>query len=241
MADETRTTTPTAPELVEAEATPELTETEIFAANLAMLSKVLEREPLYRAMLLRILGDCREEQQLENLEEHITHYDEYASCSQGPYFLISKLTDAGGLELRERDDRGELVGPERKEGLTEDEVDDLVCTTGYLTTAVGEAYIEANTSEERIGSLMSREESRATAYIDLLEYVNEQNRSYNEIKEFLTGSPALETVIDGSAVTMQPSVFVDRLEAAGALVWNDGWQLSKEGLGYLTANRPQNR
>ena len=32
---------------------------------------------------------------------------------------------------------------------------------------------------------------------------------------------------------MQPSVFVDKLERAGALVWNEGWRLTEEGEAFL--------
>ena len=47
--------------------------------------------------------------------------------------------------------------------------------------------------------------------------------------ELLLGRPALQTVIDGHVETMQPSVFVDKLERSGALVWKEGWCLTEEG------------
>ena len=52
-------------------------------------------------------------------------------------------------------------------------------------------------------------------------------------KRQLLGSSALQTVIDGRVETMQPSVFVDKLERAGALVWKEGWTLTEEGREFL--------
>ena len=51
--------------------------------------------------------------------------------------------------------------------------------------------------------------------------------------ELLRGRPVLETVIGGERRRMQPSVFVDKLERSGALVWKEGWCLTEEGDAFL--------
>lgn len=74
---------------------------------------------------------------------------------------------------------------------------------------------------------------RADVYIELLEFTREKPRAYGEIVELLRGRPILQTVINGVRHTMQPSVFVDKLERSGALVWNEGWCLTEEGDAFL--------
>ena len=65
------------------------------------------------------------------------------------------------------------------------------------------------------------------------EFVRARPRAYNDIVELLRGRPVLETVIDGERRRMQPSVFVDKLERSGALVWKEGWCLTEEGDAFL--------
>lgn len=74
---------------------------------------------------------------------------------------------------------------------------------------------------------------RADVYRELLEFTAAKPRTYHDIAELLRDRPVLETVIGGTRHTMQPSVFVDKLERAGALVWNEGWRLTEEGEAFL--------
>ena len=123
--------------------------------------------------------------------------------------------------------------PEEKEGLTEDEVDDLMCELGYVTTEAGRTFAEANLPEARLRALLGFALERRGVYLEVLEFIAQAPRSYAEVKELLAGHPVLEVTIDGMRQTMQPSVFVDKLERAGALVWDQGWNLSDDGLRFL--------
>ena len=129
------------------------------------------------------------------------------------------------------------MGPERKEGLTEDEVDDLVAGYAFMTTAVGLAVVEQHTPRARIIELLNLVPERADTYIELLDFCSEEPRTYSEISQLLKGRPALVRIVDGEPQTMQPSVFVDKLEAAGGMVWRDGWVLTDEGRAYLAELR----
>ena len=133
----------------------------------------------------------------------------------------------------ERDEDGNVVAPEQKEGLTEDEIDDLVAAFSFKTTEVGSYFVEYNRPSARLVDLMHLAPERSDTYIELLEFVDGDARTYPQIEALLSGRPVLETVIDGHRETMQPSVFVDKLERAGALVWKDGWTLTEEGREFL--------
>ena len=93
--------------------------------------------------------------------------------------------------------------------------------------------MEYNRPSARLVDLLHLAPERAETYIELLEFVDVDARSYPEIEALLSGRPVLEIIIDGNRETMQPSVFVDKLERAGALVWKDGWTLTEEGREFL--------
>ena len=80
---------------------------------------------------------------------------------------------------------------------------------------------------------MDAKPERAATYREVLEFIDEQPRSYNEVRALLEGRDVLQVVLHGHVETMQPSVFVDKLERSGALVWNKGWTLTAEGKEYL--------
>lgn len=204
-----------------------------FEEKLAVLTDAVVRHPLNREILYKILAFCREERLLRTVEEEVATYPEFALATQNQYHMVSTLVKAHGLCLVERDVDGNEVLPHQKEGLTEDEIDDLVCSLNYVTTEVGERFVEIHQPKARLVELLGLNPQRSETYIDVLRFVSEKPRSYNEIRGLLEGLPALETVIDGNTVTMQPSVFVDKLERNGALVWDRGWRLTKEGKEFL--------
>ena len=136
---------------------------------------------------------------------------------------------AGGLDRIERDERGAIVMEQDKEGLDEDAVDDLVRSVAFRTTEAGARFVEQHRPQARLVELLQLAPERADVYIELLEFVRARPRAYNDIVELLRGRPVLETVVDGERRRMQPSVFVDKLERSGALVWKEGWCLTEEG------------
>ncbi|WP_165248808.1 hypothetical protein [Adlercreutzia sp. ZJ141] len=213
----------------EAQPQPELT----FDQKLDKLGYTVTRQPLDRELLYKTLVFCLEERPLNVIEQEMATYPEFASCTTNQYYLITKLVGAYGLELIEKDVDGNVVTPEQKVGLTEDEEDDLVASFHYKTTEVGRAFVEEYSPKARLVQMLQLNPERTETYVDVLEFVHAQPRTYAEIQKLLAGRPALQTVIDGHVETMQPSVFVDKLERAGALVWKEGWTLTEEGVEFL--------
>lgn len=213
----------------EEESTPELT----FEEKLSILTDTVIKHPLNREILYKILAFCQEEKPLRVVEEQVALYPEFGLATQNQYHMVTTLVKAHGLRLVERDINGAEVLPEQKEGLSEDEIDDLVYSLNYITTEVGDRFVEIHRPAARLVELLQLDPTRSETYIDVLRYVSEESRSYADIQNFLKGRPALETVIDGNHVTMQPSVFVDKLERNGALVWDKGWRLTEEGKVFL--------
>lgn len=204
-----------------------------FEEKLGALNRCVMRHPLNREILYKALAFCEQERPLREAEDFIASLPQFASATQNQYYLLTSLVKAYGLDLVERDEEGGIVTPEMKEGLTEDEVDDLVAELSFKTTEVGRYFVEYNKPAARLVDLLGLAPERADTYIELLEYVGAEPRTYGQVEELLAGRPALETVIDGRRETMQPSVFVDKLERAGALIWNKGWTLTEEGREFL--------
>lgn len=212
---------------------PQISEALTFEEKAAALNACVMRHPLNREILYKVLVFCEEEKPLRVAEDFIASLPQFASATQNQYAMLTSLVKACGLELIERDEAGNRVLPEQKEGLTEDEADDLVASLSYKTTDVGRAFADYNRPQARLVDLLQLAPERTDAYAELLEFVGAAPRTYAQVEELLRGRPALETVIDGRRERMQPSVFVDKLERAGALIWNDGWTLTEEGREFL--------
>lgn len=205
-----------------------------FDQKLDALNLTVMRHPLNREILYKALAYCREERLLREAEDYIASLPQFELATQNQYYLLMSLVKAHGLEFIERDDDGNRVTAEMKEGLTEDEADDLVATWSFKTTDVGDWFVDYNKPKARLIDLLDLVPERADTYTELLEFVADEPRTYGQIESLLRGRPALETIIDGHRETMQPSVFVDKLERAGALIWDkEGWTLTEEGRDFL--------
>lgn len=201
--------------------------------RLAMIEDTVCRHPLNREVLYRMLAYCADERPLADLEEEVASWPAFKTATQNQYRLAEHLVRAGGLEKIERDAQGAVVDPRDKEGLDEDAADDLVAATSYRATEAGLRFVEQHRPEARLVELLHLAPERADTYIELLEFARAQPRPYADIVDLLQGRPVLETVIDGARHVMQPSVFVDKLERAGALAWKEGWLLTEEGEAFL--------
>ncbi len=192
------------------------------------VTAVVMKQPLDREILYKTLGFCRERRALTDIEEEIASYPEFQYATQNQYRLISFLADAGGLDLFELDDGGEIVTDERKAGLSEDEIDDLVASYAYLTTAAGEAAHEQLAPRKRMLELLDTTPEHAGTITAILEFCT-SSRTYEEIEDLLAGSSTVSSGTSPEEAAVHPSYFVSNLERVGAVVWNDGWLLSDEG------------
>lgn len=82
--------------------------------------------PLNREALIEILRYCEQERDQADVEAHMQAPSAAYSALLSPYRLICQLVDAGGIVCTEVDADGEPVTDDRKAGLSEDELDDLV-------------------------------------------------------------------------------------------------------------------
>lgn len=204
-----------------------------FEGRVAAIMKLMDN-PNFREIYFAILDFCREQRGFGAVEDMVGMLPEFAYCAQNQYRLIVNLEDADALERLELDEYGAVVTGGMKEGLTEDEVDDLVADYAFVVTGAGRAACEKMRPSRRMEELMGMFPKRVKTYCQVLEFCKEP-RAFREIDALLKGSGALKagSVNTATGVPLQSSAFIDQLERSGALVWNGSWNVTEWGRRYL--------
>ena len=206
----------------------------VFGRMVAKVTEAVTRNPLQRELFYKLLTFCQESKPLREIEQMVMALPGFERTSANAYHFIAVMENAGGLERFELDDEGDVVDDARKAGLTEDEIDDLVAEYAFMTTPAGQAVVEQHTPRARIIELLGLVPERRDTYIELMEFLAEEPRTYNEVTQLLDGRDVLWHLDSkGNPELMQPSVFLDKLHDAAAIEWQQGWQLSEEGRAYL--------
>ena len=206
----------------------------VFGRMVAKVTEAVTRNPLQRELFYKVLSFCQESKPLREIEQMVMALPGFERTSANAYHFIAVMENAGGLERFELDDEGDVVDDARKAGLTEDEIDDLVAEYAFMTTPAGQAVVEQHTPRARIIELLGLVPERRDTYIELMEFLAEEPRTYNEVTQLLDGRDGLWHLDSkGNPELMQPSVFLDKLHDAAAIEWQQGWQLSEEGRAYL--------
>jgi len=122
--------------------------------------------------------------------------------------------------------------------LSEDEIDDLVCDYAFLTTQAGREIVKEMQPEKNLNNLLELFPQRAQTYCEVLEYCQDP-RSWKDIDKLLEGRDVLKSgsLNHFTDNPLKPSVFIDRLESSGGLVWEKGkgWQITTGGRRFLEA------
>lgn len=205
-----------------------------FDEKVEQCMKTVMRSNRFREILRKTLVFCLTRRPLPEVEDEIQTYPEYKAAAQNPYRLIKFLVDNYGLDMLDIDEDGEVVTPERKVGLTEDEIDDLVVEFQLETTEVGEEVARRLEPESRIATLLREFPVRLGSYRDVMNFCREP-KTMKEINKLFENVDlkALGTMHSDDTIAIQPSVFVDKLEKAGAMYWDGKWKLTAEGRAFL--------
>lgn len=120
--------------------------------------------------------------------------------------------------------------------MTENEVDDLVVGFAYETTEVGRAVAERLDPHRRFAELVEAAPEREPLYRALLNLLRVK-RTFAEVDSYVRGSEGAMVLAQAGVGGMQPSVFVDKLERAGVLFYDGGWQATEAGIEVLDGVR----
>ena len=190
--------------------------------------------PAYISVFLDTVAACNGEiRTLSQLEERIAALPGYAKLKNPPYFPVSWLRDAGVLEELYLDAEGKVYEAKDVEALDEDTFDDLVAQYAYRTSDLGRKLAQEFSPKRRLAELFEHEPARKEVYLELMAFLREK-RSFPEVEQHLRGcDPQILTTEDGTKI--QPSMFVDKLGAAGAVSFDGGWMITAEGKEMLDA------
>ena len=207
-----------------------------FEERVDFLRKVLIRSPLRREINYKILKYCLDRHVLSEVEDFIGSCQEFKSAEQSQFYILRFLLSGGGIDVFEIDENGEVVTEGQKEGLSEDEIDDLVMTSSYETNEVGRALVEQMSPRRRLLELMEIMPEQYDTFIEVMEFLT-QKRTLAQVDRALRGRAVLMAGRASDEIPLQPSVFVDRLERAGGICWNNGWLITDEGREVLETLR----
>ncbi|MCD8207214.1 MAG: hypothetical protein LUD72_04665 [Bacteroidales bacterium] len=204
-----------------------------FDVKLAKLEETVTRQSLHREIMYQALVFCQERHLLREVEDTIAALPEFKHAVQSQYHIIQALCKGGGLVRFYLGEDGEVLDDAYLETLSEDEQDDLIYDEVYETTDVGKAFVEQHAPHSRLEELFEQEPKRKDTYLELLELCDKGPQTYKTIEELLKGRDVLIRETNCSTEMVQPSVFVDKLQRAAGLVWDDGWKTTDEGRDVL--------
>lgn len=203
---------------------------------IARLHRLLDTRPLRKEIFRRTLEACLTRRDFAEAEALVSEFPQFRYDDQTPYQFIKSLIDAGGLQLLKIGEEGQVLYDEAFVGLTVDEADDIIASFSLEATEAGRAIAEELSPKKALSDLLAKFPDRAGVYRDLLSFVESNHCNYAQIEALFKGRDfsAIKTIGAEKRVALQPSVFVDNLERAGGLVWQDGgWCLTSEGKALL--------
>lgn len=198
----------------------------------------LERKNNQKEIKYDLLEFCKQERTEDEVEEFLTNHKQFADGyhTASKYLLFFMRT--GGIDELEYTEDGERVTEEMRQaliegGASEDEAAELTAEWHYLTTQAGAEAMERFDPVARTQSMLTGQKaSRHASFKRLLEFCTTP-RSLKEITDFMAGDPGLEINAQTGVMGMQPSAYIGKLDEAGALTWNGGWQTTQGGLEVL--------
>lgn len=192
---------------------------------------LIKREPAKRELYLAALdvaGQADEDAPAIrfNIEEHMAAIPQAATMLQSMGTLIDALVREGLLD--------ETLPEPEFDPDTEEELVDMARAT-YALTDKGAAVCEQLRPASRLAQLFSDEPEYAEGFKRLLRFCDGELRTKrqidNELAAVCAAAPRSRHV---SAAGVYPSYFTDCLQAAGGLVWKDGWTTTEEGTAFLS-------
>ncbi len=185
----------------------EITETsepqDLASATAKVLNRLLA-EPDGKIALYKILAFCQPARSYTEVRDEILSFPEMKAALQTPQVLLSWLVEAGGLEQ---------ITVEGKE-------------LAFRTTPAGRNVVHLENPGGRLQRLLAEEDAYRNVFLLVLRScVAPRNKS--EIESILRGNPALENP------KVYASFFIEALERAGGLEWNEGWRLTPAGKEFI--------
>lgn len=171
--------------------------------------KVLKRisaEPAYRIVFYKILENCESARSSSEVEQTILSFPEMKGAMHSPRLLLSWLEEAGGIEL---------ITAEKGNG-----------EGMWYTTPAGRNVIRKEGNDSCLGRLLAQEPLYQDIFLQVLKACLSP-KSRMEIESMLNENPILEEP------KVYPSFFIEKLEEARCLEWDEKWKITSTGKNFL--------
>lgn len=105
------------------------------------------------------------------------------------------------------------------------EAEDSIRGVIWKTSGLGEEYLAETEPSNRLHTLFNKESDRIPEYELVMRACADEPLSLDRVVEILKKGKEERGITNN----VHPSVYLDRLEAAGMITWMDGWKLTEEG------------
>lgn len=164
----------------------------------------LSTEPAYSTVLYKILAYCDPARSCSDAERKILSFPEMKRALQSPKIVLAWLAEAGGIEQ---------IAAENEESM-------------WHTTTAGQNVVRNESYDNRLARLFAQEPKYQDIYRTVLQSCVVP-KSRTEIESMLSGNPVLENP------KVFPSFFLEALEKAGGLEWDEKWRTTQAGKDVL--------
>ena len=199
------------------------------------VEKAMFRRGSFTEIMRKILQYCKTQRTYSEAEAEIASYPEFHYVDQSQACIIDILVFAGGLNKYELDSQGKIITEKKKQGLSEDDLDEMVCSFSLETTDAGAAAIEGMNPKNRMRALFESEPERTHIYRQILRLCASP-KSFKELESSLLNMPnmpALASQNKLSSLSVFPSALIAKLESAGGLLWDEAWVLTSAGKSFI--------
>lgn len=201
-------------------------------AGVAFLRANPSSREVLRWALVRCSGGLAD---LFELEDEIRALPIYGTGCPEPFYVLEWLVQAGCMEVFDTDAEGNVVDADalREQGMSEDEIDDLLVGFAYRTNEVGQAVAQAASPANRMKRLIAGHEGSEGA-INLALTFFLDGRTLGEFSSYLKDEIGDEEKTRWGALS-SPMVLVNKLAETGALAYgNHAWRTTEEGRQLIT-------
>ena len=203
------------------------------SARQALLA-LIDHNPARRAVIVGILGACAQGVHASELRSIVEEKQTFNKSVYTSGMYCRMLERAGGLtvEIPEIAEEHEVV----EDGVVYMEIKEKVNPVWTTTEEGMDVYREMTNGMRCRNMVFQRDAKYYDVYLDVLEFIDQQPRSRQEIDD----------LVEGYEICQSPKRygghFIDMLEQTDAIVWeNDAWNITKDGLSMLNEMREADR
>lgn len=184
-----------------------------------------------REILYKLLVFCEQLRTYADAEQFLLEADEYvySHVIQSPAALIQILVGNCGLIKTPLDESGLPVSAELLATLDADEADDIVAGYTLETTEAGRAVAALLDPAKRLAATLARNRGRTDTFTAILRFCHKAPRKFPEIKAFYDEHAEFDKSCAVDSQELACDYYVDKLEAAGMLVWRGRWEVTEAG------------